>query len=632
MKNKNTKKIETNQDKNLEEEYRVLVQTSPDCIKLFDLKGKIIFINKGGLKEHRLKNIEEAKKWSYLNGIIKEDQGRFKKAMSDAKKGLTTTIEIRHTHKGSTRDVCMETITPVKDKDGKIYAIFGVSRDISEQKKSSELRYRQLFESSIDAIMTIKPPTWAFTLGNPATIKLFGIKDNKQLESLTPDKLSPKYQPDGQLSSVKARKMIGIAMKHGINTFEWTHKKHNGPEFYATVTLVRMTVDGEIFLQATVRDITKYKQAEEGMSLGNEIIKNMEEGVYLVGLDDVLIKYTNPKFEKMFGYKPGEMIGKHASIVNAPGDKNPKDTANEIMKVIRKTGGWHGEVYNIKKDKTSFWCYANVSTFNHSKYGRVLIATHTDITERKQSEEHLIHSSQQRKLILSSAKEGILGLDLEGKHIFINPAAAEMFGHKVKDLIGKPSHSIWHHTRSDGTPYPREECPIYAAFHDGEIHRVSDEVFWRKDGTSFPVEYTSTPIYEKDRLAGAVVTFANITERKQAEELLGEKIADLEKMNSLMVGRELKMIELKEKIKDLSMGKKAGSEKEKWKEKFRGASGFEEDLTLELKNIYIGKIKKSNISRGNKKKALRDLEHLIYESKKHDKLLLALIARENAKR
>ncbi|MBA4349278.1 MAG: hypothetical protein C0415_04725 [Thermodesulfovibrio sp.] len=126
---------------------------------------------------------------------------------------------------------------------------------------------------------------------------------------------------------------------------------------------------------------------------------------------------------------------------------------------------------------------------------------------------------QQNDLILKSAGEGILGLDLDGKHTFVNPAAAKMLGYKVRELLGKHSHSIWHHTKEDGSPYPEEECPIYDAFRKGSVNqRVRDEVFWRKDGTSFPVAYTSTPIIEDDRIVGAVVTFTDITERKNLEQ------------------------------------------------------------------------------------------------------------------
>jgi PAS domain S-box-containing protein len=152
-----------------------------------------------------------------------------------------------------------------------------------------------------------------------------------------------------------------------------------------------------------------------------------------------------------------------------------------------------------------------------------------DITERKlaeqaskRAEKRLVHLSQQNELILSSVAEGILGLDLQGNHTFINTIAANMLGYKAEELLGSPSHSTWHHTKPDGNPYPREECPIYSTFRNGMVHRSSTEEFWRKDGTSFPVEYASTPIHEHGQLVGAVVTFSDITERKRAEEALRE--------------------------------------------------------------------------------------------------------------
>ena len=132
----------------------------------------------------------------------------------------------------------------------------------------------------------------------------------------------------------------------------------------------------------------------------------------------------------------------------------------------------------------------------------------------------LDQSLQQNRQILESVGEGIYGVDVDGNTTFVNPAAEQMMGFSAEELIGKPQHALIHHTRADGTAYPREECHIYAAFHDGKIHREDGEVFWRKDGTSFPVEYESTPIYENKKIVGAVVNFRDISERKESEEKL----------------------------------------------------------------------------------------------------------------
>ena len=152
--------------------------------------------------------------------------------------------------------------------------------------------------------------------------------------------------------------------------------------------------------------------------------------------------------------------------------------------------------------------------------------------QRKQAEKSLERLYHQNELILNAAGEGIFGLDIYGKHTFVNPAAAQMLGYAVNELIGRHSHTLWHYKKSDGSSYPVVECPIYAAYKDGRVHHRDDEVFWRKDGTCFPVTYASTPIIEDGNIAGAVVTFRDITERKQAEEELKKLSDELARSNA----------------------------------------------------------------------------------------------------
>jgi diguanylate cyclase (GGDEF)-like protein/PAS domain S-box-containing protein len=121
------------------------------------------------------------------------------------------------------------------------------------------------------------------------------------------------------------------------------------------------------------------------------------------------------------------------------------------------------------------------------------------------------------RAILNCAGEGIYGIDLDGRTTFANPASTRMTGWSVPDLLGELHHAQIHHSKADGTPYPRETCPVYAAFQDGQIHHQEDEVFWRKNGTCFPVAYTSTPLSEGGKLVGAVVVFRDITDRKKRE-------------------------------------------------------------------------------------------------------------------
>ncbi|HEY3131708.1 MAG TPA: PAS domain S-box protein, partial [Acidobacteriota bacterium] len=138
-----------------------------------------------------------------------------------------------------------------------------------------------------------------------------------------------------------------------------------------------------------------------------------------------------------------------------------------------------------------------------------------DITDRKSAEQPLRDSDELVRLILDSAAEAIFGCDPEGTCLFCNRAAARLLGYDdPAELLGKNMHALEHHTRADGTPYPLEECPIYIGFQKGQgVHR-DDEVYWRKDGTSFPVEFWSHPMVRDGRTLGAVITFIDITERK----------------------------------------------------------------------------------------------------------------------
>ncbi len=125
-----------------------------------------------------------------------------------------------------------------------------------------------------------------------------------------------------------------------------------------------------------------------------------------------------------------------------------------------------------------------------------------------------------RDLILEASGDGVYGVDSQGRTMFANPAAERLCGYTLEEMLGRSPHELTHHTRADGCHYPASECPIYAAFRDGEVRRVDDEVFWRKDGTCFPVEYVSTPIIEDGRILGAVVSFRDITKRRAAEAAL----------------------------------------------------------------------------------------------------------------
>ncbi len=263
------------------------------------------------------------------------------------------------------------------------------------------------------------------------------------------------------------------------------------------------------------------KKTIEGYSRRFEaMLDHVVDGIFAIDQRGE-IQFFNQSAQRMFGYQPHEVIGKNVNILlpKSYHTQHNKHIKNYIQTKDPKHLGFAIELVGLRKDGSTFPMeLANGQIEWEGE--RLFAGLVRDITNRKKQERELDRITKFNKQILDTAGEGIYGLDLEGNTTFCNPAAARMIGYEIKELIGKPQHAILHHSRPDGSPYPRNECPIYAAFKDGMTHHVIDEVFWRKDGSSFPVDYTSTPIIEGGKPTGAVVTFKDTTERNKMEKRL----------------------------------------------------------------------------------------------------------------
>jgi diguanylate cyclase (GGDEF)-like protein/PAS domain S-box-containing protein len=156
--------------------------------------------------------------------------------------------------------------------------------------------------------------------------------------------------------------------------------------------------------------------------------------------------------------------------------------------------------------------------------GRVsgVLSSGEDITESRRAEQALRDSRERLHLLLDSMAEAAYGVDFEGRCTFVNRAFLKILGYRdEEEVLGKSSHVLIHHSRADGSPYPEDECRMHRAYLSNQAINVSDEVFWRKDGTSIPVEYWSNPIVADGVVVGAIATFVDITQRKQSEAQLG---------------------------------------------------------------------------------------------------------------
>ncbi len=275
---------------------------------------------------------------------------------------------------------------------------------------------------------------------------------------------------------------------------------------------------------ATIEDITERKRTEEELKEREElyrliadnstdmISKHTPEGVYT---------YASPACRSLLGYEPEELIGCSAYEFFHPEDLEEIKKAHSLILSLP-------DPYTVshrvrRKDGSYVWFETSSRTIQTLDTDTVqgIIATSRDITERKRMEEEKLQLAEHMKLLLESTDEGIYEADLQGTCTFLNRSATKMLGYEdPEELLGKNMHEICHHSHNDGSPYPVEACPIYTAFREARGVRVDDEVFWRRDGSSLPVEYSSYPVVEDGVVTGSIVTFIDITERKRAEEAL----------------------------------------------------------------------------------------------------------------
>ena len=154
------------------------------------------------------------------------------------------------------------------------------------------------------------------------------------------------------------------------------------------------------------------------------------------------------------------------------------------------------------------WIVITLSKIVQNDDDNYIVATILDISDIKKLESKIKLEKHQKDIILNIAGDGILGLDKDAKHTFVNVTAAKLLGYEVEEMIGKDSHAMWHHTYPNGDVFPSLECPITAVLNNGITHRGHNEVFWKKDQTTLKVNFISTPIKEDDKVIGSVVIFS----------------------------------------------------------------------------------------------------------------------------
>ncbi|HWE86467.1 MAG TPA: PAS domain S-box protein [Terracidiphilus sp.] len=284
--------------------------------------------------------------------------------------------------------------------------------------------------------------------------------------------------------------------------------------------------NGEIqYLIISGQDVTEQRQVELALLSSESRYREVVEGslgfVFTCTMEGRLTS-LNAFTAETLGYRIDDLMGHSVTELL---DMAGVGTYQECLRTLTEREEWLGSIPVRRSDgvyrRITFRC-RRVDLSGE----RPFVLNHgVDVTEQHEAEEALHIAMHQRELILESVGDGIYGIDLEGRVTFINEAGARALGYRAEQLTNRDVHEIIHHSHADGTPYSRITSPILHGMRRQETVRMRDEVFWRADGSSIPVEYTASPLIEDGRVTGMVVAFQDISERRRLEKMKDEFIS-----------------------------------------------------------------------------------------------------------
>lgn len=332
-----------------------------------------------------------------------------------------------------------------RDKNGKPTHLTSIFENITERKlnkealRESELKYKTLFESANDALFLLKD--FKFVDCNRNALRMFSYS-KKDIIGSSPGDLSPEKQPDGGDSRTRFKELLSSAMQGQTQCFEWEHKKSNGQSFDAEVNLSLSRLDGEVFVQGIVRDITERKQVENLLRKLSSAVEQSPVSVVITNTKGN-IEYVNSKFSEITGYKFEEVRGQNPRLLKS--GETPGEEYEKLWKSITGGSEWRGLFHNKRKDGTLFWESASISPiFDENRKIINFLAVKEDITDKKLKDEILLQSLKEKEIMLKEIHHRVKNnlqiisslLKLQSSYI-TDPVATEYFNisqNRVKSM------------------------------------------------------------------------------------------------------------------------------------------------------------------------------------------------------
>uniref|UniRef100_UPI001ABBC4BF PAS domain S-box protein n=1 Tax=Aetokthonos hydrillicola TaxID=1550245 RepID=UPI001ABBC4BF len=464
------------------------------------------------------------------------------------------------------------TIVPLLNSHCQPEQYVAIHNDITERKRAeqalqqSEERFRALVDGVKDYAIFMLDPNGFIISWNHGAERINGYL----MEEILGHHFSC-FFPVEEIENNKPQQELNTASLQGRFEGEGWRLRKDGSLFWANeiITALRNESGQLQGFSTVIRDVTERQQIEQALrkakdelemrvaertaeliSVNEQLQAELDErkrtqealrvsqarfaGILDIADDAIIsvdinqhINLFNQGAEKIFGYTAKEVLGQPLDLLlplqySQVHRQHVVEFASSSGKARRM--GERRKILARRKDGTQFPAEASISKLEIGEE-TVFTVILRDITANLQSQEALERLSRQNVLILNSMGEGLCGLDKSGRITFVNSAAAKLLGYNDIELIGQSIEIILPHSNSDGRPYSLTNSPIYASLSDASVHQVTNEVFRRKNNSSFSVEYVSTPIKEQGEVKGAVITFKDITDRQMVERMKDEFIS-----------------------------------------------------------------------------------------------------------
>jgi PAS domain S-box-containing protein len=291
--------------------------------------------------------------------------------------------------------------------------------------------------------------------------------------------------------------------------------------------LIKGTANGETIVRS-IRYAHERIRTEEDRRRSEArfraLVENSSDGISLLDPEGY-VHYCSPAISRILGYSVEEFIG-----INVFALMHPDDVMEGRRRFAAVLNG-HAPLVAMPdlryRHSDGTWRYLEVLRTNRLDDPAVhaIVANFRDVTERRLAFDDAERLRRRYEVILNSIAEGVKGVNADGIVTFENAAAASMLGWEPHDVIGRIAHETIHHSHADGSPYATEDCPILATLRDGVVRQVTDDIFWRKDGSSFAVEYVAAPkIDSRGEMHGVVVAFRDVTKQREMQRQVDQAI------------------------------------------------------------------------------------------------------------